>query len=188
VNQTFSDAGQVLLESTDWAAEPRVDFNLLSDQRDAIRLVQAFRMVADLHKEPPLDQVAHELFPSSFTDKIRNVSEVTLKNKLLTDLGALLMDGPAPLRKFMLRNFVMEGASAERAMLDEEALEAHIRRSTVGVWRCSCSNRMGREDDPMAVTDNQGRVHGIRRAAGGRRLDLSTRSLRQHQLSDHDGG
>ncbi len=161
VNQTFSAGGQVQLESRDWQAEPRVDFNLLSDQRDAVRLVAAFRKLADLHKSPPLDSVAYDLFPSSFTDKIRNVSAVTAKNKLLTDLGAMLLDGPGPLRRFMLRNFVMEGASAERAMHDEVVLEAHIRRSTVGVWHCSCSNRMGSVDDPMAVTDNEGRVHGM---------------------------
>jgi 5-(hydroxymethyl)furfural/furfural oxidase len=161
VNQTFSDNGEVRLASADWLAEPRVDFNLLSDHRDAVRLVAAFRRIADLHRSPPLDKVACELFPSSFSDRIRNVSQVTLRNRLLTSLGALLLDGPAPLRRLMLRRFVMEGASAARAMDDDEQLEAHIRRATVGVWHCSCSNRMGREDDPMAVTDSQGRVHGL---------------------------
>jgi 5-(hydroxymethyl)furfural/furfural oxidase len=38
----------------------------------------------------------------------------------------------------------------------------YIKRATVGVWHCSCSCRMGADDDPMAVTDHQGRVRGVR--------------------------
>jgi 5-(hydroxymethyl)furfural/furfural oxidase len=45
---------------------------------------------------------------------------------------------------------------------DDETLETYIRRATVGVWHCSCSCRMGPADDPMAVTDPEGRVHGVR--------------------------
>jgi 5-(hydroxymethyl)furfural/furfural oxidase len=48
-----------------------------------------------------------------------------------------------------------------RALQDDEALETYIKRAAVGVWHCSCSNRMGSEDDPMAVTDQQGRVRGV---------------------------
>ena len=161
VNQTFSDNGQVLLETADWRAEPRVDFNLLSDQRDLVRLTAAFRRIADLHRSPPLAAVTDDVFPSSFTDKIRKVSDVTLRNKLITGMGSVLLDGPAALRRFMIRNFIMDGAGVAAAMRDEEALEAYIRRATVGVWHASCSARMGRADDPMAVTDAGGRVYGV---------------------------
>ena len=34
-------------------------------------------------------------------------------------------------------------------------------RAAVGVWHASCTCRMGSRDDPMAVTDPAGRVHGI---------------------------
>ena len=161
VNQTFSAHGQVRLETTDWRAEPRVDFNLLSDRRDLVRLAGAYRRVAALHDKAPLNAVTSDVFPSSFTDKIRNVSDVTLRNKLYTGLGAALLDGPAALRRFMLRSFVMDAPGVDAATRGEEALEDHIRRVTVGVWHASCSNRMGAADDPMAVTDNQGRVHGM---------------------------
>ncbi len=161
VNQTYSETGHVLLQSADPGTEPRVDFNLLSDHRDLTRLADAFRHIVALHASPPLAAMTSDLFPSSFTDKIRKVSDVTLRNRIITGIGALLLDGPAPLRRFMLRNFVMDGDAAIAAMRDEAALEAHIRRASVGVWHASCSCRMGAENDPMAVTDPAGRVYGV---------------------------
>jgi 5-(hydroxymethyl)furfural/furfural oxidase len=59
----------------------------------------------------------------------------------------------------------MENAGLVRALHDDETLETYIKRAAVGVWHCSCSCRMGADDDPMAVTDHEGRVrcvHGLR--------------------------
>ncbi|MBT6308091.1 MAG: glucose dehydrogenase, partial [Rhodospirillaceae bacterium] len=53
---------------------------------------------------------------------------------------------------------------------DDDQAEAFIRKAAVGVWHASCSCRMGTDDDPMAVTDNQGRVRGI---SGLRVVDAS---------------
>jgi 5-(hydroxymethyl)furfural/furfural oxidase len=138
-----------------------VDFNLLSDQRDLVRLMDAFRRVAAVYAQPPLRAITEDVFPSSFSDKIRRVSAVNLRNRVLTAIGAALMDGPAALRRFMLRTLIIDGAGTWAAMHDDEALEAYIRRATVGVWHCSCSCRMGADGDPMAVTDPEGRVRGV---------------------------
>jgi 5-(hydroxymethyl)furfural/furfural oxidase len=71
------------------------------------------------------------------------------------------MDGPAPLRSYMIDTFVVEGFTFDDVMNDDEALEAFVRKATIGVWHASCSCRMGRDNDPMAVVDTQGRVKGI---------------------------
>ena len=60
----------------------------------------------------------------------------------------------------------MEGFTLEGVCNDEDEAEAFIRKSAVGVWHASCTCRMGTHDDPMAVTDNQGRVRGV----GGLRI------------------
>jgi 5-(hydroxymethyl)furfural/furfural oxidase len=161
VNKTFSDTGQVRLASSDWRREPDVDFNLLSDHRDLARLTKGFRQIAALHDLPPLKTVVSDAFPASFTDKIRRVSTYNTKNRILTRIGATLMDGPDFLRQFIIRGFIMEHAKLAQALHDDEALEAYIKRAAVGVWHCSCSCRMGADDDPMAVTDEQGRVRGV---------------------------
>jgi 5-(hydroxymethyl)furfural/furfural oxidase len=71
------------------------------------------------------------------------------------------MDGPALLRQWIIRGFVMESAGLVQALRDDEALESYIKRAAVGVWHCSCSCRMGAADDPMAVTDHTGLVRGV---------------------------
>jgi 5-(hydroxymethyl)furfural/furfural oxidase len=161
VNKTFSDAGQVRLSSADWRQEPMVDFNLLSDHRDLVRLAKGFRQIAALHELPPLRAVTSDAFPASFTDKIRKVGTYNTKNQILTMIGAAFMDGPSVLRKAIIRGFVMESAGLVQALHDDEALETYIKRAAVGVWHCSCSCRMGAADDPMAVTDPQGLVYGV---------------------------
>jgi 5-(hydroxymethyl)furfural/furfural oxidase len=161
VNKTFSESGQVRLTSPDWRDEPKVDFNLLADQRDLVRLMDGFRRIASLHELPILKAVTSDAFPASFTDKIRKIGDVNLKNKVLTTLGAGLLDGPPALRRFMIRNFIMESPKVQQALRDDDMLEAYIRRATVGVWHCSCSCRMGSEDDPMAVTSPLGHVRGV---------------------------
>jgi len=65
------------------------------------------------------------------------------------------------LRKNLIEKIITEGDGLQKVLSDEEALEAFVRKSAIGVWHASCSCRMGRDGDPMAVTDNQGRVRGV---------------------------
>jgi 5-(hydroxymethyl)furfural/furfural oxidase len=89
---------------------------------------------------------------------------------VLTAVAATLMDGPAALRHYMVDNFVVEGFTIDQVMNDDEALEAFVRKSAIGVWHASCSCRMGRVDDPMTVVDTEGRVKGVQ---GLRVIDAS---------------
>jgi 5-(hydroxymethyl)furfural/furfural oxidase len=161
VNKTFSETGQVRLASADWRQEPDVDFNLLYDHRDLVRLANGFRHIAALHELPPLKAATSDAFPASFTDKIRKIGTYNTRNRILTRLGATLMDGPSFLRQAFIRRFIMESAGLVQAQHDDAVLQAYIKRATVGVWHCSCSCRMGADDDPMAVTDPEGRVYGV---------------------------
>jgi 5-(hydroxymethyl)furfural/furfural oxidase len=162
VNKTFSAAGQVRLASTDWQEEPQVDFNLLQDPRDLTRLLDGFRRIASLHDLPPMQAITSDPFAASYSYKVRKVTDANFKNKLLTAIGGRLLDGPGPLRRFMIRNFIMESVGMDRLLRDREQLADYIQRATVGVWHCSCSCRMGSEDDPMAVTDASGLVYGVK--------------------------
>ncbi len=161
VNKTYSETGQVKLASRDPIAEPIVEFNLLSDRRDLDRLMSGFRKMAGLQMSAPLKAVTDKPFPASYTDRVRKIGVVNAKNKILTSIAAALMDGPAALRHYMIDTFVVEGFTFDQVMNDDEALEAFVRKAAIGVWHASCSCRMGRADDPMAVVDTQGRVKGV---------------------------
>jgi 5-(hydroxymethyl)furfural/furfural oxidase len=117
--------------------------------------------MAGLQMSAPLKAVTDKPFPASYTDRVRKIGVVNTKNRILTSVAAAMMDGPAALRHFMIDNFVVEGFTFDQVMNDDEALEAFVRKATIGVWHASCSCRMGREDDPMTVVDGQGRVKGV---------------------------
>ena len=92
---------------------------------------------------------------------MRKIGVVNAKNKRITDVIAKLLDGPAWLRRLVIEKVIVEGYRFDQLMRDDEALEDFIRKAAIGVWHATCTCRMGAEDDPMAVTDNQGRVRGV---------------------------
>lgn len=161
VNKTFSESGQVRLQTPHWSDEPEVEFNLLSDRRDLERLADGIRRLAPLFNDPAMKGVVSDPFPASYSDKVRQVGAINTKNRILTGIMARLLDGPAPLRTFLIRNLIMEGFTLDGVINDEEEAEAFIRKAAIGVWHASCTCRMGRADDPMSVVDTTGRVHGI---------------------------
>jgi 5-(hydroxymethyl)furfural/furfural oxidase len=161
VNKTYSETGQVRLSSTHWSDEPEVEFNLLSDRRDLERLADGIKRIAPLFDDPAMKRVASDPFPASYSDKVRQVGEINAKNKFLTGVMARLLDGPGILRRYLIKNLIMEGFTLDGVVNDEDEAEAFIRKAAVGVWHASCTCRMGAADDSMAVTNNAGRVHGV---------------------------
>src|SRR5579863_6908317 len=161
VYKTYSETGQVRLTSADWRAEPMVEFNLLSDRRDLERLMDAFRRLGAMQMSAALGQATSDPFPASYSERVRKIGVVNKKNKRITDVIAKLLDGPAWLRQMMIDRFIVEGHRFDELMRNDDALEDFIRKAAIGVWHASCTCRMGAEDDPMAVTDNEGRVRGV---------------------------
>jgi 5-(hydroxymethyl)furfural/furfural oxidase len=161
VNRTWSETGQVKLASRDWRDEPTVQFNLLSDRRDLDRLMDAFRKMAALHAHPALAAVASDPFAAVYGERFRQVATVSRKNRILTDVFARLLDGPASLRRLLMGKLVVEAPDIDMLVKDDEALESFIQGAAIGVWHASCTCRMGAADDPMAVTDIAGRVRAV---------------------------
>lgn len=56
---------------------------------------------------------------------------------------------------------ISDGVAFEAVLRDEAMLEDYIRASILGIKHVSCTCRMGRAEDRGAVTDAQGRVHGV---------------------------
>ena len=161
VYKTYSENGEVKLRSANPDAEPSVDFNLLSDQRDLERMMDGIRRFSAMHLTPIMQTVTSDPFPASYSDKVRQVGLHSKKNKFITDVLGRMLDGPAALRTYLIKTLVMEGVTLHDMLTDDDALEQFVRKASVGVWHASCTCRMGNDDDPMAVTDNAGRVRGV---------------------------
>jgi 5-(hydroxymethyl)furfural/furfural oxidase len=170
VNNPFSDQGEVRLASPDWRERPRVALNMLTDERDLDRLVDGFRRMAALQASAAMRAITSDPFPASYSEKVRQVGMLSRKNKIITDVLASLLDGPAALRSLLMRRVVAGGPTLAALLADDASLRQFIREACVGVWHVSCSCRMGSDDDPLAVTDAQAKVRGV---SGLRVVDAS---------------
>src|SRR6202040_116152 len=168
VYKTYSGQGQ--LASHHWGAEPIVELNLLSDPRDLERLMDAFRRLGAMHLSAALRQATSDPFPTNYPERVRTSGVVNTKNKLIADVIAGLLDGPAWLRRVLIERVIARGYRLDELIRDHEALEDFIRKTAVGVRHATCTCRMGAEDDPMGVTETQGRVRNV---AGLRVVDAS---------------
>jgi len=72
-----------------------------------------------------------------------------------------MLDGPDWFRRFLMRTFILEAPPIADLLADDDQLESLIRDAAFGVWHASCTCRMGAESDPKAVTDANGKVHGV---------------------------
>lgn len=158
-NRPYS-RGRVQLVSPDAAVAPRVDLNLLDDERDTARLVAGIRLLAKVVEASGLNRDPRDFFPAAFSPRVKALSRVSKTNAVVTSLLGAMLDTPAPLRRMLIERLVTRGQNMASLLADEQALHAFIRANVFGVWHASGTCRMGPVNDRHAVVDTQGRVHG----------------------------
>lgn len=157
VNRSFS-AGRVrILGGRDL---PSVEFRMLSDPRDLARLRDGFRLAVRAMAEPALRGVVRAAFPTAYTPQVKKLLAPSRRNGVLTALAAPVLDAVPALRDRVLATATGIPQDLAALAADTDLLDAHLRRHVGGVWHPSGTCRMGRPDDPMAVTDPQGRLIG----------------------------
>lgn len=159
INKPFSE-GSVTLASSDPCAPPAVDFRLLSDPRDLERMRHIFRYFADFAAEPALDDLRTTVFPTIFSDRVRRVSRPSVWNQVQAAILAGVLDVFGGWRDRLIRTLISQ-VDLRSLLADEAALDEYLAKAVVGVWHANGTCRMGRADDPHAVTDPAGRVRGV---------------------------
>lgn len=160
VNKPYS-RGQVTLLSPRPQDEPKVEFAMLSDRRDLLRLTEGIRLAASLFEQDALKQVTKHPFPTSYSERVRDLGVISQKNAVITSILASGLDGPAWLRSALLKHAVTEGPTLERILADEEIMEGFVRTTVHGIWHPCCSCRMGDANDPLTVVSPTGKVIGV---------------------------
>ena len=160
VNKSYS-RGRVQVTSLDPLQEPDVRFSMLSEARDLQRLKQALRMGAETLSAPGLDPLRSVVFPSSYSPRVAKVAMPGRFNALQRGVLSLLLDIGGPLRGWVVRGLVTQGVTLDRLLADDRALSEFVRANVGGTWHPSGTCRMGRADDPQAVTLSDGRVIGV---------------------------
>ena len=153
--------GSVTLRRNHGELEPDVRLEMLADWRDCARMMDGVRRMAAILSNGPVSAVALDPFPSRYSERVRKIGAVTVPNKILTGIAALLLDVGGPVRRLMIERVIVDGLSLAALLADERALETHVRKAVTGVWHVAGTCRMGRDTDPLAVTDAHGRVKGV---------------------------
>ena len=148
------------LASPDPDAEPYVNFNWLSDQRDMDRMTDAFRRMANILHKDPVPQYMSNLFASRFSQRVRDVGQKNFKNAVLTNIAAAMMDSSATLRKFLFDKVISDCPPLPELLADPAKLERHVRDNVQSAWHASCTCRMGDPADGRTVVDPTGKVVG----------------------------
>jgi 5-(hydroxymethyl)furfural/furfural oxidase len=160
VNKPYS-RGRLRLKTASPLDEPHVEFALLADERDYERLRLGFLLIARLYAAAAMQGVAHCPFPTSYSERLRDLGIVNTRNRVLTTILARLLDGPDWLRRRLIDGLVTEDLPLCELLRDSLALEQFIRSKVHGVWHASGTCRMGSLSDPLAVVDSHGRVIGV---------------------------
>ncbi len=159
INKPFSE-GHVALISADPDDEPEIRFNQFSDERDLERLTDSMLLADRLMNHPEIAPHVNGYFPACFSEKARDLAVVKASTWLKTSAGARLLDF-GPTRRWMMDNHLSPDMDVRALIGDRAALRAWVREHATGSWHASATCRMGRADDPGAVTDPKGRVIGI---------------------------
>jgi 5-(hydroxymethyl)furfural/furfural oxidase len=160
VNKSYS-RGRLRLASSDPHDEPHVRFDMLGDVRDLERLKQALRFGAQTLSAPALSRECSVVFPSSYSPRVARVAMPGKINALQRGALSGLLDIAGPLRGLLIHGLVTQGVTLKKLLADDKALTEFVQRNVGGTWHPSGTCRMGRADDPLAVTTGDGRVIGV---------------------------
>jgi 5-(hydroxymethyl)furfural/furfural oxidase len=140
---------------------PRVEFNFTGEELDLRRFMQGFRRAVEILAHEKVREMSALTFPVKFTDRLRRLNRITPANKIRSALTAKLIDLAPPLAGPIFSTLADRRVDLAALVEDDDALAEHITENVAGMFHPVGTCRMGRADDPDAVVDAAGRVHGI---------------------------
>ncbi len=153
--------GRVTLSASDPAVPPRVEQRLLSDPRDAQRMIMAARHALALLGEPTVRACFDDVYLMPRRPPLKLINGSGVSGALKAMAASAVLGSPPPLRRLVLDRAIKPGmriAGPERAtpLSDDDILQA-----SGAMFHPSSTCAIGAEDDPMAVVDPQCRVYGV---------------------------
>ena len=159
VLQKPASRGTVSLDARDPYGSPCIEFNFLSDPRDLVRLASAFDRAARIFGSGPMRALCGESFALTNASRLMRYNAITRSNAIKSRLAAALADSSPRAALALLRRFAQVETSAALQAVD--GVEPFIRRSVTGTGHVCGTCRLGRREDPLAVCDENARVHGV---------------------------
>ncbi len=153
--------GFVKLDPSDPSAPPDIRFRMLTEAADFDRLLTGFGTACDLMSDPEVRALRHEVFAAGYSGVVRRLNRPGLANAAISNVLSRLLDGPAPIRRELLRWGISSGDTAEARLGNPSWRTRTVRERSFGTYHPVGTCRMGRPGDPEAVTHPDGRVMGV---------------------------
>jgi 5-(hydroxymethyl)furfural/furfural oxidase len=147
--------GEVRLRSADPAVTPEVKFNLLSDERDLIRLLIGLKLCLEILADERMAQVTNEVFVPN-RKRVKALSERNAWNWIRASTIRFFFEA-GPLRRPLL-GFRLDPNGLLR---DPTALRQWALQYVTLPHHVSSTCRMGHASDKAAVVDSECRVFGV---------------------------
>lgn len=158
LNKPFA-RGEVILNAKAPAGRPQVRFNMFDDERDFLRMVEAFRYGSSIMQSPTVAPLINLKFLLKPIPLLFAYLEDNAKGRLLSRLGAPLIGTSDRVGAALLRRHW--AIPLDTLPGDDAGLAQLVRSMTLVAGHPSGTCRLGRRDDPAAVVDTRGRVIGV---------------------------
>ncbi len=153
--------GQVTLVSAEARQPPRIEFNFLAEEIDLLRIMDGFCRIVALVFSDAVRPLYTTVFPVRFTDRIRRLNQLNRANAVKAAVIARTLDAAPSLANLVFGRLTDRRIDLRELVNDREALADHARENVAGTFHPCGTCRMGSADDPDAVVDASGRVHGV---------------------------
>ena len=162
--------GAVTLQSPDPDVPPRISQRLLSDPRDARRMVIATRFAEGLIVDQAVRGCFEEAYLLPRDPPLRLVNGTGALGAMKALAAAAVLGSPPPLRRAVMGRAIQPGRLVADRNSHQPLSDGEILAASGTMFHPSCTCAIGREDDRMAVVDPECRVYGV---AGLRVADAS---------------
>jgi 5-(hydroxymethyl)furfural/furfural oxidase len=153
--------GAVTLRSHDPDVPPEVSQRLLSDPRDAARMLIAARTAEDLINQPAVKACFREAYLLPRDPPLRLINSMGALGALKAVGAAGVLGSPAPLRRAVIGHVIRPGRLIADESSSRPLTDAEILAASGTMFHPSCTCAMGGAADPMAVVDPECRVYGV---------------------------
>lgn len=154
--------GSVTLRSRDPDVPPEVSQRLLSDPRDAKRMVIATRFAEQLIYESTVKDCFREAYLLPRDPPLRLINGTGALGTLKALAATAVLGSPSPLRRAVINRAIRPGRLISDRHDNAPLSEAEILAASGTMFHPSCTCAIGGEHDPMAVVDPECRVYGVR--------------------------
>ena len=153
--------GYVKLASRDPDVPPAVSQRLLTDPRDAQRMIIAARLAEQLIIDAAVKECYREAYLLPRDPPLRLINGTGALGTIKAAATAAVLRSPALVRRSVIDRAIRPGRFIADRLTHVPLTDAEILAASGTMFHPSCTCAMGRADDPMAVVDPELRVYGV---------------------------